>query len=254
MVPFPDKQQATLTNAAASSGRPQIESRPNLDSDVGVLLFQLGISSSQLNSQQRIALRNDKREALTEIDKRVLNSLKHSLRVRISTGRGKVDKMLQGIPDPLRAKVFKEVATLDSKLTTVCKDVTTKNRKIKALENTMSDQNTEMGVLKKKSSDQQKRIKHYQSILEKYGINIETEDDGSSSHDHSQLPPSKTDFDSGVWPDQPDHHHHTTNSSAHPAPWTDIDQYLPLEHSEAALRSWMTLQAGEPEASGHYAL
>ncbi|WVO17598.1 hypothetical protein L204_105295 [Cryptococcus depauperatus] len=236
MLPFPGEQQATLTNAAASSSGSRAEPF-ELNFDIDALLLQTGTPISNLALEEQTALVNYREgRVLTGPEEKSIKGVKTKLRNLMSLCRRNLNRTLESIPDHLRNGVTAQFATYEDRLSAAC-DIS------------KTTQNTAFSNLQKRNS-------YLERILGMSGFSMSNIEglDGSSSQVNSELPPSRTQPDSNLWPDQSDCNPQPTNSTAPPAPWEDIDQYLPLEDSEAALQSWMALQRAGPEASGHYAL
>nr|ODN88877.1 hypothetical protein L204_06315 [Cryptococcus depauperatus CBS 7855] len=260
MLPFPGEQQATLTNAAASSSGSRAEPF-ELNFDIDALLLQTGTPISNLALEEQTALVNYREgRVLTGPEEKSIKGVKMNpqakLRNLMSLCRRNLNRTLESIPDHLRNGVTAQFATYEDRLSAACDISKSMYEKNYALEEEIRDQAAQIATQNTAFSNLQKRNSYLERILGMSGFSMSNIEglDGSSSQVNSELPPSRTQPDSNLWPDQSDCNPQPTNSTAPPAPWEDIDQYLPLEDSEAALQSWMALQRAGPEASGHYAL
>ncbi|WVO17600.1 hypothetical protein L204_105297 [Cryptococcus depauperatus] len=240
MLPFPDKQQTTHTNAAASSSGSQ--DRPlEINFDIDTLFLQTAISLKNLTFKDHIALaKYRKREDLTEDEKETINRVRTELMNLMNLNRENETAILAGIPDDLKELVSAQFATFDHRISaasgvlrrmyvqnTILK---ARNRdrdeEIAALKRTVDERDAQIGTQNTALSNLQKRNEHLKNILGMSGFNPSNIEglDGSSSQDKSHLPPSHTQPDSSLWPDQSDRNHGTMDSNVPLDWWMDPAQ------------------------------
>ncbi|WVN89530.1 uncharacterized protein L203_104755 [Cryptococcus depauperatus CBS 7841] len=232
MLPFPGEQQATLTNAAASSSGSRAETL-ELNFDIDALLLQTGTPISNFTLEEQTALANYREpRVLTGPEKKTINRVKTKLRNLMSLCRRNLNRTLESIPDHLRNGVAAQFATYDDRLSAACDNLKGMYEKNYALEEKIRDQAAQIATQNTALTDLQKRNSYLERILGMSGFSMSNIEglDGSSSQNNPELPPGRTQSDSSLRPDQSDRNGGTTDSNVCPAWWMNPAQRPPFPY------------------------